>query len=68
MTSEAGIEVKGMTEPGSELSINDEIILTDNEGNFNQFINLKKGLNTLEITSKKKYSRPNTIIKQVLVE
>ena len=68
MISETSIEVTGKTEPGSELSINDEPVLTDNEGVFTKYINLKKGLNTLEITSKKKYSRTNTIIKQVLVE
>ena len=68
MISETSIEVIGKTELGSELSINDEAVLTDNEGNFTKLINLKKGLNTLEINSKKKYSRENIIIKQVLVE
>ncbi|HZJ41924.1 MAG TPA: helix-turn-helix domain-containing protein [Patescibacteria group bacterium] len=68
MTSETVIEVVGKTQPGSELSINEEAVLTDNEGNFVKLINLKKGLNTLEISVKKKYSRVNTIIRQVLVE
>lgn len=66
--SEQTLLVSGKTELGSELLINNELILLDKDGSFSQEINLKKGLNTLKISSKKKYSRENVIIKQILVE
>ncbi len=66
--SEQTLLVSGKTELGSELLINNELVLLDKDGSFSQEINLKKGLNTLKISSKKKYSRENIIIKQILVE
>jgi cytoskeletal protein RodZ len=68
MISETTILISGETEPGAEVTINDELILADNNGNFSQLINLKKGMNTLKISAKKKYSRENIIIRQILVE
>jgi hypothetical protein len=60
--------VVGETEAEAELKINGEMILSNNNGNFSQTINLKSGLNNIIISTKKKYSQENIIIKQVLVE
>ncbi len=67
-TSENFIEIKGITEPEAELSINGETILNTNEGNFSTYINLKKGVNNIVIKAKKKYSGEALILRQVLVE
>lgn len=66
--SQTSILIQGNTESGAEVTINEESILTDEDGYFSKLVNLKKGINTLEISSKKKYSRSNIITRQVLVE
>lgn len=68
LTNSRSIEVVGETETEAELKINGEIILSNNNGNFSQTVNLKSGLNNIIISAKKKYSQENIIIKQVLVE
>jgi cytoskeletal protein RodZ len=66
--SENFIEVKGTTEPEAELSINGEAILNTNRGNFSTIINLKRGVNNIVITAKKKYSSEASVLRQILVE
>lgn len=68
MINESAIEVTGQTEAGAEVSINDEAVLANKDGYFSKLINLKKGLNTLEISAKKKYSKEIIITRQILVE
>lgn len=63
----SSIEIIGKVDPGSDLSINEQAILPDEDGNFSKLVNLKKGMNTILISAKKKYSKENVIIKQVLV-
>jgi len=62
------IEIKGTTEPEAELNINGEAILNTNHGNFSTVINLKKGVNNIVITAKKKYSGEASVLRQILVE
>lgn len=62
------ITVVGQTEPEAEVRINNTIILNNHGGYFSQDINLKKGLNSLNISAKKKYSQEQTIVRQVIVE
>jgi len=62
------ITVSGQTEPEAEVKINDEIVLNNHNGYFSQTVNLKKGLNNLIITAKKKYSQEKTVTRQILVE
>jgi len=62
------IVVSGQTEPEAEIKINGEIVLNNHNGYFDQTVNLKKGLNNIIITAKKKYSREQTIIRQILVD
>ena len=68
LVKESSILVIGQSETEAEVKINGELILMDEDGNFSKLINLKKGVNPLEISAKKKYSRENLIIRQVLVE
>lgn len=67
-TTENSIIISGRTEPEAEVKINGEIVLNNNRGNFSQTVNLKKGLNNIVISAQKKYSRGQTITRQILVE
>lgn len=60
--------VKGQTDAEAEVRINDAIVLNNDRGSFSQLVNLKKGINTLTISAKKKYSRPRIETRQILVE
>ena len=68
MITETSILVTGWAEKDSEIKINGELILGDSQGGFSRLIDLKKGINTIEISAKKKYSQENKIIRQILVE
>ena len=67
-TTENFIEVKGFTEPEAEININGEAILNTDQGKFSSNINLKKGINNITITAKKKYSGEASVLRQILVE
>jgi len=62
------LTVVGQTEPEAEVRINNAIILNNHGGYFSQDINLRKGLNSLTVSAKKKYSREQIIVRQILVE
>jgi cytoskeletal protein RodZ len=66
--NESSLTVTGETENEAEVSINGELVLNNNNGLFEQTINLKKGLNNITIKAKKKYSREEIITRQILVE
>jgi cytoskeletal protein RodZ len=68
MIQESSILVAGKTEKEAEVRINGELILNNNDGNFSQTVKLKKGVNTLTISAKKKYSQENVVLRQILVE
>ena len=68
MTSESSIIISGQTQAEAEIKINGETVLSDTNGNFSQTVNLKKGLNNISISVKKKYSREKIITRQILVE
>jgi cytoskeletal protein RodZ len=62
------LNVSGETEPESEVKINNQLTIIDDDGNFSEDIYLKSGVNTIAITAKKKHSQESSIIRQVLVE
>lgn len=68
MIKDSSILVAGKTEKEAEVKINGELILNNNDGVFSQTVNLKKGVNTLTISAKKKYSQENIVLRQILVE
>ena len=67
-TTDSSVVIKGQTKPEVQLTINNELVLLDEEGYFNQEINLLNGLNNLEISAKKKHSRIRTIEMVILRE
>lgn len=69
ITNNTMLIAAGVTEPYSEVFINNQLIGTaDKEGKFKQAIALLPGLNTIEISAKKKYSRKKTVYRQVVLE
>lgn len=67
VTEKQIIEVSGKTEPEVALSINNQTILSDAEGNFKEIIALQPGLNVVEIGAKKKYSRESKVYRRIIV-
>lgn len=67
LLTETRLVVAGQSDPETEIKINGEPILADNQGYFEREIYLQDGLNTITISSEKKYSRPATIVRQVIV-
>lgn len=67
-TESSTIEIIGQTSPPTQIFINGKQIFKDETGNFREPVNLKKGLNSITIIAKNKYSRGKTIIKQILVK
>jgi len=59
VTEQRTVHITGQTEPETELTINNEIILADEKGNFDKQINLSPGLNILEIIATKKHGTQN---------
>jgi cytoskeletal protein RodZ len=67
-TTEHSYEITGQTEKETTVLINGEEILGDPNGYFQATIDLKEGINILEITAVKKSSKENTIYKRIRVE
>lgn len=68
ITDRTELLVEGKTEAEANLLINGEVVLCDKIGNFSKAINLKNGVNIITVTASKKYSRDNTIIRQILLK
>ncbi|MBU2229070.1 helix-turn-helix domain-containing protein [Patescibacteria group bacterium] len=67
-TTEHSYEIVGQTEKETTILINGEEILADPNGYFQAVVDLKEGINILEITSVRKSSKENTIYKKIRVE
>ena len=68
ITNNQVVPVIGKTESEAYLTINDELVLIDTEGNFSKNVNLKKGINVITIICSKKYGRNQTITRHILLE
>lgn len=62
------LTIRGSTEEMAEVTINDEKILIDKNGNYFKEISLKTGLNIINIVAQKKYSRKNIIERKIILE
>ncbi len=68
ITDEHAIKIIGKTEKETRVRINGEIILADNDGIFSKEINLKSGVNIVNITAEKKMGKTSVITRQILVK
>jgi cytoskeletal protein RodZ len=67
-TSDINLVIQGQSEPETDIKINGQNVLADNQGNFEREVYLQQGINVIIVTSEKKYSRTATVTKQVLVK
>jgi cytoskeletal protein RodZ len=67
-TSDIRLVIKGQSEPETDIKINGQNVLADNQGYFEREVYLQQGLNAIVVTSEKKYSGSASITKQVLVK
>ena len=68
IAQERSIKVSGRINPKDRLTLNQEIVYTDDAGKFEKEINLSPGLNTLEFDAKRFLGRETKIIRQVFYE
>jgi hypothetical protein len=59
--TESIIEVKGRTERGTTIFINDQQVLLDKTGEFSEEVGLQKGINLIKITGVKRYSKERVV-------
>lgn len=62
------ISIEGATEREVDLRINGEPVFLDTAGRFKDVVTLEDGLNVITIVGKKKYGRPQTITRRIIVE
>ncbi len=67
-TNEQTIRVVGQTVAGAVVEVNNQAIIVQPSGQFQDTVDLRPGLNTLNISAKTKFSRARTIRRFVLVE
>lgn len=67
VTSET-VEIEGRTDPGADLSINNQPVPIDTEGEFKERVRLLTGTNTLRVAAKNKRGRERVITRSVVVK
>lgn len=67
-TKEAVVLVSGQVADGVRVKVNEENVLLGAQGNFEQEVALKRGLNLITINATKRYSRANEIYRRVVFE
>jgi len=68
ITEEHSIKIVGKTESDAKITINEEDILLNSDSTFEKNVNLKLGVNNIEIVAQKKYSKKNIINRKILVK
>ena len=61
------IDVKGKTSKGVLLTLNNQEVILNKDGEFDVELSLQKGLNLIKITGIKRYSKENTIWRNVIL-
>jgi transcriptional regulator with XRE-family HTH domain len=67
-TQEALVKVSGMTEEGTRVKVNGIDVLLSQDGQFETVVALERGLNVISIESAKRYSRPATEYRRVVLK
>ena len=68
VTGDATVVVEGKTEKESEVVINGQSVLTDEEGSFREVVDLQTGVNVLTVIARKEHSRDHVVTRRVLVK
>jgi hypothetical protein len=67
LTSEHRITLEGQTAPGASLTVNGAPAAVSMSGSFKENIDLRAGANVITIVASKKFAKPNTIYRRVVV-
>ena len=67
ITSSKSIEIAGKTLPGAVIRVNNTQIPINQDGSFSKRLVLGKGINTIIIEAKKRYSRVRTITRDIFI-
>ncbi|MBU2101302.1 helix-turn-helix domain-containing protein [Patescibacteria group bacterium] len=67
-TDQKILQVEGFIKPGDQLTLNGELIYTDEEGGFVKDVQMELGLNTLEFKIHRYLGREATVLKQVFYQ
>lgn len=67
-TDQEVLRVDGLINPRDQLTLNGQLIYTDEEGNFSKDVQMEPGLNTLEFLVKRYLGRETTIVRQVFYQ
>lgn len=67
-TPDANVTVSGKTDPGANVTVNGQDILLNSDGSFETSITLERGLNVIAVEGAKRYSRPSTEYRRVVLE
>ncbi|MEK7160534.1 MAG: helix-turn-helix domain-containing protein [Patescibacteria group bacterium] len=62
------LSVKGQTEPGAKLTINNETIKVDLDGRWSQEVVLSPGLNILRIVASNRFNKQRELVRQVMLK
>jgi len=67
LTNQTSIVVSGRADRNSTVAINNEFAATDLDGNFDETLDLRTGLNVITISASKKFAKTNIIYRRVVV-
>ncbi len=62
------IVVAGKGEPGAEIFINNQPVLNDSNGQFNENLILSEGVNVIQVTERNKFGKVSTITRQITAQ
>lgn len=68
ITNSAFVFLKGQTEPGVKLTINGQQSYIDKDGNFEQAINLVRGLNVIKIEATNRFGKSSFEVKRIMLK
>ena len=68
ITDKHNIIIIGKTEKETRIQINGEMILAENDGSFKKEVDLKLGVNIINVVAEKKLGKTTKITRQILVK
>lgn len=68
ITNEIQLPVTGLTDKGAFISLNGKEITHDEEGKFEEILDLQEGVNTISITARKKHGKTITETRNVVLK
>jgi len=64
----SSITIEGKTDAHADLSINQQHISVENNGNFRSVVNLQNGVNSIKITTKNRINKEKSVVRKILAK